>query len=1499
MMFGGGTPFVLNDRLRPRFRDGRQSKLKMSGSRAPRSNAAAPAAKRSVDAGHVGAGRDFLIVGIGASADGLEPCKKLVAALPACVGMAFILIQHPDPTHETMMVELLAKHTSLTVQLAENLMPLEREHFYVVPPGTYLSVADDVLHLTPRQKMRGAPRLPLDHLLRSMAENCGRRAVCIVLSGGGNDDSLGLRAIKDRGGLVLVQDPDEASHHSTPHAAILTGAVDSVLPLAAIPAALNAYARDVQLKPPSPVWPRQDGPPRDRFPEILELLRANTAQDFSLYKQGTLERRVERRMALTGIKARDLEHYLHLLRSDPKEVGLLAKDVLIHVTSFFRDADIFELLSRTILPDLIRNAPADRPLRVWIAGCSTGEETYSLAMLLHEQVALTDPAKKLQIFASDVDDRAIAHARAGFYPSSVAPDISPERLARFFTREGEGFRVSPDLRASIVFSVHDVLADPPLSRIDLASCRNLLIYLGPEAQKKIVSVFHFALREGGILLLGNAETIGKPDGRFDAVAERERLYRRTGGKRIPDLVFPSRGERPETQVQASSKKIIGSRVTLGDLCTSLLMKTYAPAAVIADCENHCLFLSGLTDDYLRAAQGNAILDVLAMARDGVRTILSSAILRARSRQERVVVTGGRMMRNGVARSFSVAAQPVPDGADGLLLICFLDEANVGPQRDKSSWQSTSTIDLENELHSVRAELEAAKSSHGIFREEQSAVNEEALSINEECQSTNEELISSKEELQSLNEELHALNGQLQETLERQRTASNDLQNVLYSTDVATLFLDVDLRIRFFTPAIKPLFNIIQSDIGRPLSDLRSQALDDALMADARAVLRGQAPIEREIGSPDGVWFSRRTLPYRTKGNQIEGIVITYADATERKHAAKALEQAKQAAERANAAKSRFLAAASHDLRQPLQTLTLLQSLLQKTIDGKPEKALLVRSGEALAAMSSMLNTLLDINQIEAGAVSTEIVSFPIDQLLDALREEYRYQAEAQGLELRVSPCGLSIDTDPRLLGQMVRNLLSNALKYTRRGKVLLGCRRRPGTLSLEVWDTGIGIAGKDLHAIFEEYRQVENRARVRTQGLGLGLSIVQRLGDLLGHRVHVRSQRGKGSVFAIDVELTSSGTKPILAPQRALIEHRTAHDRLGNVLIVEDDVEVRDLLRLYLEGEGHHTAAVGDGTAALDLVIRRVIVPDLILADYNLPGGMDGLEVATKVREILHRNVPAVVLTGDISSKAVRAVGQRDCVRLNKPVRTEDLTRVIQSLLPPLTSERPAARRVSPTADATRPVIFVIDDDDRMREALRDLLEAEGRTVIDYASCEAFLEAVHAGADGCLLVDAHLPGMGGIDLLERLGELDWHLPAIMITGSGDVPVAVRAMKAGAFDFIEKPIGAAELCASVNRALEQARDKSKLYAAQQDAAGHLASLTSRQRQIMTLVLAGHPSKNIASDLGISQRTVENHRATIMKRTGSKSVPALARLSYIAAEPAPVSILVHRPTNQRVD
>ncbi len=1116
---------------------------------------------------------DFSVVGIGASAGGLDAYRKLLAAMPDNSGMAFILVQDLDPTHESMIVELLADATKMPVNQAVDGMPVLPNQVYVIPPGAYLSVVAGALHLS-APGVRHGSRLPFDFLLRSLATEYGARAVAVILSGNGADGTLGLRSIHNEGGLVIAQDPAEAQYDGMPTNAVRSGLVDRVLRLEDIPRAL--IEQSPSLRAPTATI--------DTLPAIVDFLRTRTGHDFTLYKAGTLRRRIERRLALFPRLAGDMAAYLALLRADNAEPDLLAADLLINVTSFFRDASVFALLNDTVIPDLVRTHGQDTPIRVWIAGCSSGEEAYSIAILFREQITALRQDVKLQIFASDVDAEAVALAREGFYPSAIEHDVSAERLSRFFSKETNGYRVAPELRSCVVFTVHDLLLDPPFARLDLISCRNLMIYFQPEAQAKIISVFHFALGEGGLLLLGSAETVGDASGRFVTVAKPERLYRRIGQRgSVPIDYTPLGQDGTRARPRAGQNPAQPRHAVLAELCRRMVIECFAPAAILINRKHECLYLLGPTDRYLTVPAGHPSSDLLAMARTDVRPKLRAAIQQAGQTNQRVTISGGRLRAEDGPGGYSIDVQPLKNEGEDLLLICFTEAPDtlLGASGVIVEQDGARVVELERELSETKGELRAAIRDLEISNEEQKIINEEALSVNEEHQSTNEELLTSKEELQSLNEELTALNSQLQETLERQRTTSNDLQNVLYSTDVATLFLDAALNIRFFTPATKALFNVIATDIGRPLTDLRSLAQDAELLNDAKQVLTTSVPVERDIDSRQGIWYMRRIFPYRTQTEGVEGVVITFSDITERRNTADALNAAKRQAEQANTAKSRFLAAASHDLRQPLQTLTLVQGLLAKSVTGPMALKLVDRMTKTLTTMSDMLNALLDINQIDAGAVHAEFSNFPINFLLEPIRDEFAEIAQAKGLKWRVVPSALVLNSDPRLLGQMLRNLVANAIKYTDTGTVLLGCRRRAGAVVLEVWDTGHGIPEAELTAIFDEYHQLENAAREQCRGLGLGLSIVQRLGKLLGHQVRVRSRPTRGSVFSIEIASDGDRSEMPLGPVLTLAPPAKGPRGNGSILVVDDDPDLCDLLAVFLQGEGYRTESAHDGVAAL------------------------------------------------------------------------------------------------------------------------------------------------------------------------------------------------------------------------------------------------------------------------------------------------------------------------------
>ena len=815
------------------------------------------------------------VVGLGASAGGLEAVRKLLTALPAKTGFAFVLIQHLDPTHHSMMVDLLAHNTMMKVMQAADGIPIQPDCLYVIPPHAYLSLDDGVLRISEPQTRHGA-RMPIDFFLNSLAAAYGDRAVCVILSGTGSDGSAGAKVVSKAGGLVIAQAPEEAGYAGMPRSAIATGAVDLVLPVAKIPRAIIGYARDHHVIERTNVQ-LPENEDDAQLAQLIDLLRFQAGHNFASYKKATILRRVGRRMTLAGVQG--IHDYLEFLRRNKTELDLLVKDLCIHVTSFFRDPEAFEALATTVVAELVHHQAGDQPIRIWVPGCSSGEEAYSIAILFFEAFAAANRVPKFQIFASDVSPEAVDIARGGVYRDAIKAEVSEERLGRFFTHGTSGYRVIRELRDAVVFTVQDVLIDPPFSQLDLISCRNLLIYLLPPEQERLLALFHFALREGGFLFLGTAETAGKFANGFEPVAGARRVFRRVGPARSRVAVPPP--------FVAEHNRSLWSRLrlhaeprqpSLGDFARELLLDAYAPAAVVVNRQYQGLYFFGPVDRYLRVTAGKPEQHLTAMLREGLASKFRMVARQAIRDQAAVTARGVQVKRDGDVFSVGISVRPVQYDGEDLLLVTFVEEPTEAEARVPDMPADASRVEqLESELDTTRRELDATIRDLQSSNQELTSLNEEALSLNEEHQSTNEELEASREELQSLNEELTTLNSQLQDALERANWASDDLTNILNSSDTATLFLDKELRIRFFTPRSAHLFNLIPTDVGRPLADLASRFAGPDMLNDAGKVVANLQPVTREVAVESGSWYLYSIVPYRTRDDRIEGVVVSITD----------------------------------------------------------------------------------------------------------------------------------------------------------------------------------------------------------------------------------------------------------------------------------------------------------------------------------------------------------------------------------------------------------------------------------------------------------------------------------------------------------------------------------------------------------------------------------------------------------------------------------------------
>ena len=834
------------------------------------------------------------IVGMGASAGGLEAFEQFFSHLPATTGMAFVLVQHLEPTHKGMMPELLARRTTMTVREAKDGMEVQPNCVYVIPPNADLAILHGKLQVLEPAAPRGL-RTPIDFFFRHLAADQKEKAIGIIFSGMGSDGTIGIKAIKEQLGMVMVQDPAAAKYDGMPRSAIGTGMIDYVAAAQELPAKLLQYASHFPGVVPRRA-PVEEEPSSALAKVFLLLLRAHGGNDFSCYKKSTIDRRIERRMGVHQFSS--LTRYIRFLQENPQEVELLYKELLIGVTNFFRDPGLFDCLKEQAIPELLQTRAAGGPLRVWNPGCSTGEESYSLAIALKECLGsphLRDNPPSIQIFATDIDHEAIDKARRGTFPAGIATDVSPQRLERFFVQEGEGYRIKKEVRDLVVFAQQNILVDPPFTKLDILCCRNLLIYLNVDTQKKLLPLLHYALNPGGILILGTAESTGELSHLFAPVDRKWRVFQRVevpgwSGIEMPASLLPR-----EATPAAAVEPPRDPDMDIFYAAQRALLDCYGPPSVVITAEGDIIYVNGRTGKYLEPASGKVNLNVFAMAREGLREELGIAIHAAATRGTTVTRRGVTVKSNGDSTTIDLSVRPLaePAALRGLLLVVF-EEAAAEPSRgvgEKTPPDPTLPPNaLEVELRHTRHRLQSTVEEMQAAQEELRSTNEELQSNNEELQSTNEELNSSKEELQSLNEEMQTVNAELQTKMEELSQSNSDMRNLLNGIEIATIFLDNDLGVKRFTPQATRIVNLVAGDVGRPLGHFATNLKYDRLVADAKEVLDRLVPKEAQVEASDGRWYHMRILPYRTAENTIDGVVMTFADITAIKQLEKSLRQ---------------------------------------------------------------------------------------------------------------------------------------------------------------------------------------------------------------------------------------------------------------------------------------------------------------------------------------------------------------------------------------------------------------------------------------------------------------------------------------------------------------------------------------------------------------------------------------------------------------------------------
>ena len=832
---------------------------------------------------------DLLVVGIGASAGGLETLETFFRHMPQEAGLAFVIIQHLSPKHKSIMASLLAKHTRMPVCEIEDATPLEPGCVYLNPPNKNVAVFNRTLHLMEPIKS-SVINMPVDFFFRSLSEDQKEKAIAIVLSGTASDGTLGIKAIKGEGGMVMAQDPDSAKYDGMPKSAIETGLVDFILPVEKMPEQLIRFTRHPIVKTPGRIiFSEISG--RNQLQKIFALIRSATGHDFSHYKHSTIERRIERRLAVHQIGT--LPDYILLLQKNREEIDILFKNLVIGVTGFFRDPQTFHVFEQQVLSKLIEAKLPEDTLRCWVVGCSTGEEAYSFAILMSEAMEKLKKHIKVQIFATDIDEEAIDSARRSVYPASIATDVSKERLSRFFLKEESSYKVKQQIRDMIVFSIQSVIKDPPFSKLDIVSCRNLMIYLDAYLQKKLIPLFHYTLNPEGVLLLGTSESIGESTDLFQAVDAKWKVFQRKEGL-ARGVIDYTKGFAYERAARAGSDDLqqIPATIDIQALTEKAILEGYAPSGVLINDKYEILHFVGQTEKYLVPPVGKPNFNILTMARQDLKYKLTTALNKAFRDKKRTTHKGVRIKFNGTFSVVDITIAPLSDKDDalGLMLVVFEDKTpeqipdETRSPKPRTKKQASEIKQMEQDLQSTREYLQATIEELETSNEELKSTNEELQSVNEELQSSNEELETSKEELQSTNEELSTVNSELQNKVDELSKAGNDMNNLLAATEIASIFLDTNLRIKRYTPPAAKIIKLIQTDIGRPIGDLKTSFPGVDLADLARKVLKDLNTIRSEMLAEGKTWYTLKILPYRTTENVIEGVVMTFVNIHEVKKA---------------------------------------------------------------------------------------------------------------------------------------------------------------------------------------------------------------------------------------------------------------------------------------------------------------------------------------------------------------------------------------------------------------------------------------------------------------------------------------------------------------------------------------------------------------------------------------------------------------------------------------